>query len=53
MASPELHKSYSPRDVGLVSWRVNNDGLNDDRTMANAPLDSDPRNRFDPLLEPL
>ena len=44
---------YSPRDVGLVNWRVNNEGLNDDRTIADAPSDSDLRNRFDPLLEPL
>jgi len=40
---------FSPRDVGLVNWRVNNEGLNDDRSIADAPFDSDLRNRFDPL----
>ena len=44
---PEVEQQYfSPRDVGLVHWRVNNEGLNDDRTIANAPFDSDLRNRF-------
>ena len=41
---------YNPRDVGLVNWRVNDEGLNDDRTIADAPFDSDLRNRFDPQL---
>ena len=48
---PEDKQSVSPRDVGLVRWRVNNEGLNDDRTIADAPFDSDLRNRFDPLLK--
>ena len=37
-----------PRDVGLVRWRVNNRGLNHDRTIRDAPFDSDTRNVFDP-----
>ena len=37
---------FSPRDVGLVNWRVNNEGLNDDRTIANAHVNSDLRNRL-------
>jgi len=41
-------QKFSPRDVGLVNWRVNNEGLNDDRTIANAPADSDLRNRLVP-----
>lgn len=40
--------TYCPRDVGLVQWRPNDEGLNGDRTIANAPFDSDRRNRFDP-----
>ena len=39
---------YSPRDVGLVHWRVNTCGLNDDTGIANAPFDSEQRNLFDP-----
>ena len=41
-------QKYHPRDVGLVKWRVNNEGLNDDTTIADAPADSDLRNVFDP-----
>ena len=41
-------QKFRPRDVGLVNWRVNNEGLNDDRTIANAPADSDLRNRLVP-----
>ena len=41
---------FRPRDVGLVNWRINNEGLDDDRTIAEAPFDSDLRNRFDPLM---
>ena len=44
---------FKPRDVGLVNWRVNNESLDDDRTIANAAFDSDLRNRFDPLLSTL
>lgn len=44
----ELRQTFNPRDVGLVRWRVNNEGLNDDTTVADAPMDSDLRNRFDP-----
>ena len=43
-------QKFNPRDVGLVNWRVNNEGLNDDRTITDSPFDSDLRNRFDPLL---
>ena len=41
-------QNFNPRDVGLVNWRVNDEGLNDDTTIANAPFDSDLRNRFVP-----
>ena len=41
-------EDFSPRDVGLVNWRVNDEGLNDDKTISSAPFDSDLRNRFDP-----
>ncbi len=37
-----------PRDLGLVNWRVTLTGaLNADRAIANAPFDSDLRNRLD------
>jgi len=42
------YRTPPERDVGLVHWRVNNEGLNDDRTVANARYDSYLRNRFDP-----
>ena len=41
-------QKFNPRDVGLVKWRVNNEGLNDDTTIADAPFDSALRNWFDP-----
>ena len=44
----DQEQTYNPRDVGLVKWRVNDEGVNDDRTIADAPFDSDLRNRFDP-----
>jgi hypothetical protein len=37
-----------PRDVGLLEWRPNPQPLNADRTMRDAPADSDLRNIFDP-----
>ena len=43
-------QKYHPRDVGLINWRTNDKGLNDDNTITNAPSDSDLRNRFDPQL---
>jgi hypothetical protein len=39
--------SPSPRDVGVVRWQVNDKGLNDDKTLANTPWDSDLRNQFE------
>ena len=41
-------QTYHPREVGLVKWRVNDEGLNDDTIIADASVDSDLRNRFDP-----
>jgi hypothetical protein len=38
----------SPRDVGLVLWRLGNQPLNDDHTLRNAPWDSEQRNLCDP-----
>ena len=35
-------------DVGLVKWRVSNRKVNSDRTIREAPFDSDLRNKFDP-----
>jgi hypothetical protein len=37
-----------PRDVGLVRWRLNTKRLAADRTLRDAPYDSDLRNQFDP-----
>ncbi len=38
---------FYPREVALVRWRINRDGLNDERTISDAPHYSDPRNRSD------
>ena len=35
-------------DVGLVKWRVSNGKVDSDRTIREAPFDSDLRNKFDP-----
>lgn len=37
-----------PRDIGLVLWRPEKRPLNDDRTIRDAPFDSDLRNIVDP-----
>lgn len=37
-----------PRDIGLVQWRMSDQKLNSDTTIADAPFDSDLRNTFDP-----
>ena len=44
----DVQQNYHPRDVGLVKWRINDEGLNDDTTIADSPADSDLRNVFDP-----
>jgi hypothetical protein len=36
--------------IGLVKWRLNDHGLNRDKTYANAPYDSVLRNEFDPAI---
>ncbi len=38
----------TPRDVGLVLWRLGQQPLNADRTIRDAPADSDVRNLLDP-----
>ena len=38
----------APRDVGLVKWRLNSQPVNDERTIRDAPFDSELRNVFDP-----
>ena len=38
---------FAPRDIAVVHWRPNNDRLNNNRTIANAPFDSNLRNIFD------
>jgi hypothetical protein len=40
----------SPRDAGLVCWRLNDNPVNTDQTITNAPYDSELRNIFDPGL---
>ena len=37
-----------PRDISVVQWRVNNQGLNTETTLTGAASDSDLRNVFDP-----
>jgi hypothetical protein len=39
---------YLPRDIGLVSWRLGDAPRDDDRTIRNAPFDSNLRNLLDP-----
>ena len=49
--SPHWSSSYnsvSPRDIGLVRWRPSTDPVNADRTISDAPPDSELRNIFDP-----
>jgi hypothetical protein len=43
----QVMKHFSPRDVGLVRWRVNAGPVNDDRTIRDAPFDSELRNVFE------
>ena len=38
----------APYDIGIVRWKVNEQGLNSDHAIADAPYDSDRRNLFDP-----
>jgi hypothetical protein len=38
----------SPRDVGLVSWRLGTSTLRPDHTLSHAPWDSNIRNKFNP-----
>ena len=38
----------APRDVGLVSWRLNLEPVNTESTIRDTPFDSDLRNVFDP-----
>lgn len=45
---PAVPGQPTPRDIGLVRWRVNNKGLNKTRTLSDSPVDSDLRNVFDP-----
>ena len=37
-----------PRDVGLIRWRLGDAPVDDDRTIRDAPVDSDTRNVCDP-----
>jgi len=37
-----------PRDIAMVNWRVNNEGLNAESALANTAFDTDARNLFDP-----
>ena len=46
-------QNFNPRDVGLVNWCVNNEGLSDDKTITDALIDSEQRNCFDPHLDRL
>ena len=43
----EFQRYNTPRDVGLVLWRLGDQPLNDDRTIRDAPFDSDLRNVVD------
>jgi len=43
-----FNKEYTK--IGLLKWRLNDQGLNNDKTYANAPCDSRLRNEFDPAI---
>ena len=47
-SKPDANNQSTPRDVGLVQWRLGDQPVSDDRTMRDAPFDSDVRNLFDP-----
>lgn len=47
-SQPGPRGESTPRDVGLVLWRLGNQPLNTDRTLRDAPADSDARNLLDP-----
>jgi hypothetical protein len=49
-SQPNEQNLPAPRDAGLVMWRLNTQPLNDDRTVRDAPFDSDTRNVFDPAV---
>ena len=46
----EGKRTHSPQDIGLVRWRINDAALCPDTTIADAPVDSDLRNIFDPKI---
>ena len=39
---------FTPRELGLVKWRLNPEPINEDREIRDAPVGSDLRNVFDP-----
>jgi hypothetical protein len=47
-SQPNRNNQSTPRDVGLVLWRLGEGPLNDDQTIWNAAADSDVRNLVDP-----
>ncbi len=47
-SQPGPHGESTPRDVGLVHWRLSDKPLNGDRTIRDAAFDSATRNEFDP-----
>ena len=49
---PDDDSQNAPRDVGLVSWRLNDKPVNDQHTICSAAFDSDLRNVLDPTLNP-
>jgi hypothetical protein len=46
--SQPVSGGFGPRDVGLLLWKLGDKPLNDDRTIRDAPFDSDVRNVIDP-----
>jgi hypothetical protein len=49
-SQPGPNNQATPRDVGLVLWRLGDQPVNGDRTLRDAPFDSTLRNVFDPVL---
>ena len=46
--NPAVLGQPTPRDTGLVRWKLNYKGLNKDHVISDSPVESDLRNVFDP-----
>ena len=49
-AGVKKENDFTPRDIGLVRWRLNPEPVNTERAIGDAPFDSDLRNILDPRI---